>query len=213
MAMKPFWAGLRRLLEPLARNGQELKHPPKLYHVNWFRRDAQNKFLWPGYGENLRVLAWILERCAGRGGAVERRSGSCRPADLDLRGLDIAPAAIEQLSVDRELWKKEAADIARDLEEYGSRTPAALKAELPEATPASQRLTATLPVRGIDTLRPPWRPAVSSGPADKTWRTRRSRRSRWWLPRGTVAPAAGSACRSGSGSSAASRPRACARAR
>ena len=133
MAMKPFcgynfadyWSHWLEI-------GKKLKNPPKLYHVNWFRRDAQNKFLWPGYGENLRVLAWILERCAGRGGAVETPIGQLpRPADLDLRGLDIAPAAIEQLlSVDRELWKKEAADIARDLEEYGSRTPAALKAEL-----------------------------------------------------------------------------------
>ncbi|MCC6171155.1 MAG: phosphoenolpyruvate carboxykinase (GTP), partial [Gammaproteobacteria bacterium] len=72
MAMKPFcgynfadyWSHWLEI-------GKKLKAPPKLYHVNWFRRDAQNKFLWPGYGENLRVLAWILERCAGRGGAVE----------------------------------------------------------------------------------------------------------------------------------------------
>ena len=47
--------------------GAKLRNPPRIYHVNWFRRDAQGKFLWPGFGENLRVLAWMLERCAGTG--------------------------------------------------------------------------------------------------------------------------------------------------
>ena len=51
--------------------GAKLTRPPRIYHVNWFRRDAQGKFLWPGYGENLRVLEWMLERCAGSVGANE----------------------------------------------------------------------------------------------------------------------------------------------
>jgi phosphoenolpyruvate carboxykinase (GTP) len=133
MAMKPFagynfgdyWSHWLEI-------GRKLKHPPRIYHVNWFRRDAQNKFLWPGYGENLRVLEWVLERCAGRGGMQETPIGQLpRATDLNLAGLDISLAAIEELlSVDRDLWKKEAADIGRDLEEYGARTPAALKAEL-----------------------------------------------------------------------------------
>ena len=133
MAMKPFagynfadyWGHWLEI-------GKKLKNPPKIYHVNWFRRDAQNKFLWPGYGENLRVLEWVLERCAGRGGMQETAIGQLpRPSDLNLKGLDIAPAAIQELlSVDRDLWKKEASDLAGDFAEYGSRTPEALKSEL-----------------------------------------------------------------------------------
>ncbi|MFO1457338.1 MAG: phosphoenolpyruvate carboxykinase (GTP) [Steroidobacteraceae bacterium] len=133
MAMKPFagynfadyWSHWLEI-------GKKLKNPPKIYHVNWFRRDAQNKFLWPGYGENLRVLEWVLERCAGRGGMQETAIGQLpRPSDLNLKGLDIAPAAIQELlSVDRDLWKKEASDLAGDFAEYGSRTPEALKSEL-----------------------------------------------------------------------------------
>ncbi|MCP5360578.1 MAG: phosphoenolpyruvate carboxykinase (GTP) [Sinobacteraceae bacterium] len=133
MAMKPFCGyNFADYWNHWLETGKKLTHPPKIYHVNWFRRDAQNKFLWPGYGENLRVLAWILERCAGRGGMVETPIGQLpRPADLDLKGLDIAPAAIEELlSVDRKLWKEEASGIGRDFEVYGARIPAALKAEL-----------------------------------------------------------------------------------
>jgi phosphoenolpyruvate carboxykinase (GTP) len=133
MAMKPFcgynfadyWSHWLEI-------GKQLEHPPKLYHVNWFRRDAQGKFLWPGFGDNLRVLAWMIERCAGRGGMVETPIGQLpRPQDLDLNGLDLPPAALaELLSVDLVQWRKEAADIRSYLQEYGSRTPAALQAEL-----------------------------------------------------------------------------------
>ena len=58
----------------------KLARPPRIYHVNWFRRDAQGKFLWPGYGENLRVLAWMLDRCAGKAGGdrVADRAAAAR---------------------------------------------------------------------------------------------------------------------------------------
>ena len=103
-----------------------------MYHVNWFRRDAQGKFLWPGFGDNLRVLSWILERCAGRGGASDTPIGSLpRPSDLNLAGLDIDPAALgELLSVDKELWKVEATELHSYMDEFGERIPAALRAEL-----------------------------------------------------------------------------------
>jgi phosphoenolpyruvate carboxykinase (GTP) len=133
MAMKPFcgynfadyWGHWLEI-------GKKLKHPPRVYHVNWFRRDAQGKFLWPGFGDNLRVLAWMLERCAGRGGMVETPIGQLpRPQDLDLAGLDVPAAALnELLSVDRAEWRQEAADMGKYLQEYGSRVPAALQAEL-----------------------------------------------------------------------------------
>jgi len=78
------------------------------------------------------VLAWMLERCAGRGGMVETAIGQLpRPQDLDLRGLDLPKAALEELlSVDHDLWRKEALDMRTYLDEYGTRIPAALQSEL-----------------------------------------------------------------------------------
>jgi phosphoenolpyruvate carboxykinase (GTP) len=112
--------------------GAKLARPPRIYHVNWFRRDAQNKFLWPGYGENLRVLAWMLNRCAGNAGATEAPIGRLpRPEDLDTKGLDISADALRALlSVDPVLWKKEAADMRAYLEKYGSRVPVEMHEEL-----------------------------------------------------------------------------------
>jgi phosphoenolpyruvate carboxykinase (GTP) len=133
MAMKPFagynfgdywnhWLAI----------GAKLKHPPRIYHVNWFRRDANNKFLWPGFGDNLRVLDWILKRCNGKAEAAETPIGNLPKAkDLNLAGLDIAPQALEQLlSVDATEWRAEAADMNKYLDEFGARTPAALRAEV-----------------------------------------------------------------------------------
>ena len=133
MAMKPFagynygdyWAHWLSM-------GAKLKHPPKIYHVNWFRRDADGKFLWPGFGDNLRVLEWIVDRCAGKAGAQETAIGNLpRPEDLDLAGLDLAPGALEQLlSVQTDEWRAEAADIEKYLDEYAPRTPAALREQV-----------------------------------------------------------------------------------
>src|SRR5881275_1016854 len=112
--------------------GARLARPPRIYHVNWFRRDAQGKLLWPGYGENLRVLAWMLDRCAGRTGATEAAIGWLpRTADLELRGLDVSADRLAGLlTVDAALWRKEVADMREYLGRYGSRLPAALLAEL-----------------------------------------------------------------------------------
>ncbi len=133
MAMKPFagynfgdyWAHWLSM-------GQRLKHPPRIYHVNWFRRDADGKFLWPGFGDNLRVLDWVLRRCAGKADARETAIGNLpSAADLNLAGLDIPPAALDELlSVDTDAWRNEAVELGKDLDTYGSRTPAALRAEL-----------------------------------------------------------------------------------
>ena len=65
---------------------------PKIYYVNWFQQDEHGRFLWPGYGENSRVLKWIFERCDGRAGARETAIGRMpHPADIDLGGLDLPP--------------------------------------------------------------------------------------------------------------------------
>jgi phosphoenolpyruvate carboxykinase (GTP) len=112
--------------------GGQLKNPPRIYHVNWFRRDASGKFLWPGYGENLRVLEWILNRCAGKVNANETAIGNLpRPQDLNTRGLEISSSDLQALlSVEPELWKKEVADIRTYLQSYGSRLPAELVKQL-----------------------------------------------------------------------------------
>jgi phosphoenolpyruvate carboxykinase (GTP) len=112
--------------------GAKLARPPGIYHVNWFRRDAAGKFLWPGYGENLRVLAWMLDRCAGRVGASESAIGRLPiPADLNTRGLNISDQALTALlSIDAGVWRKECADLRDYLRGFGSRLPPALLAEL-----------------------------------------------------------------------------------
>ena len=112
--------------------GAKLARAPRIYHVNWFRRDAQGKFLWPGFGENLRVLAWMLERSAGRVGATETPIGYLpRPQDLDTHGLDLTPEALRALlTVDAALWRKEVGEIRDYLGRFGARLPVALIAEL-----------------------------------------------------------------------------------
>ncbi|HET7756845.1 MAG TPA: phosphoenolpyruvate carboxykinase (GTP) [Steroidobacteraceae bacterium] len=112
--------------------GAKLTRAPRVYHVNWFRRDAAGKFLWPGYGENLRVLAWMLDRCAGRAASVESPIGHLpRVEDLATAGLDLKPESLAALfSIDPGLWRKEIAEVREYLGRYGSRLPPALLAEL-----------------------------------------------------------------------------------
>jgi len=112
--------------------GAKLARAPKIFHVNWFRRDAHGKFLWPGYGENLRVLAWMLDRCAGKAGATDSAIGLLpRAEDLNTQGLRLGQEALSALlSVDAALWRNEVTDIRAYLEKYGSRLPPELLAEL-----------------------------------------------------------------------------------
>jgi phosphoenolpyruvate carboxykinase (GTP) len=104
---------------------------PRIFFVNWFRKDAQGRWLWPGYGENSRVLKWICERVEGTGRAVETPIGNLpAPGALDLAGLDLgADARRELLSVDVAGWKAEAAAIAEHFATF-DRLPAALAEEL-----------------------------------------------------------------------------------
>jgi phosphoenolpyruvate carboxykinase (GTP) len=112
--------------------GAKLKRPPRIFHVNWFRRDAQGRFLWPGFGDNLRVLAWMLERSTGAAGAVESAIGWMpRPEDLNTQGLELGAEAFRELtSVDPALWRKELAEFREYLAQYGNRLPATLLREL-----------------------------------------------------------------------------------
>jgi phosphoenolpyruvate carboxykinase (GTP) len=133
MAMKPFagynfgdyWAHWINV-------GSKLKSAPQIFHVNWFRQDSAGKFLWPGFGENLRVLRWIMDRCKGKAGAGETAIGYLPSStDLDLQGMDIAPAAVEELlAVNPALWQEEFAGIEQYLSGFGARVPPALMTEL-----------------------------------------------------------------------------------
>jgi phosphoenolpyruvate carboxykinase (GTP) len=115
--------------------GAKLKSPPQIFHVNWFRQNDAGKFLWPGFGENLRVLRWIIDRCKGTAKARETAIGHLpNSADLDLQGLDIAPGAVDELlTVDPKLWREEFAGIGKYFGEFGDRVPQSLEAELKRA--------------------------------------------------------------------------------
>src|SRR4029079_13032809 len=112
--------------------GSKLKNPPKLFHVNWFRRDTAGKFLWPGYGDNLRVMEWIIKRCSGAVDAQESAIGNLpRPADLNLRGVDVSESTMQELlAVLPAAWRKETADMREYLKEFGARSPAEMAAEI-----------------------------------------------------------------------------------
>src|ERR1700732_594777 len=106
---------------------------PKIYYVNWFRQE-NGQFLWPGYGDNSRVLKWIFERCDGKVHAKETPIGMLpEAADLDTKGVDIPASALEQLlSVDTKGWLAEAASIREYFAEFGNRLPEGLKLEVKE---------------------------------------------------------------------------------
>ncbi|OGV66311.1 MAG: phosphoenolpyruvate carboxykinase [Lentisphaerae bacterium RIFOXYA12_FULL_48_11] len=105
---------------------------PKIFFVNWFRKDTTGKWLWPGYGENSRVLKWICERVEGTGKAVKTAIGYLPEKDaLDLKGLDVSRTDLDNLlSVDVEGWKRELADIEQFYSTFGDKLPDALKKEL-----------------------------------------------------------------------------------
>ncbi len=104
---------------------------PKIFHVNWFRKDARHRFMWPGFGENMRVLEWIIRRCKGEVDYQATPIGRLpRPGDLRLDGIKVDASTLTALlEVDVEAWKSEMADIGEYLASYGSRAPAKLQSE------------------------------------------------------------------------------------
>ncbi|MCL2496200.1 MAG: phosphoenolpyruvate carboxykinase (GTP), partial [Clostridiales bacterium] len=105
---------------------------PRLYLVNWFRKNEEGKFIWPGYGENSRVLKWIVERAAGTGEAVSTPIGNLpAPGALDVNGLDISEDDLATLfHVDKEAWLAEIDSIQKNFESYGDKLPKELSAQL-----------------------------------------------------------------------------------
>jgi phosphoenolpyruvate carboxykinase (GTP) len=136
MAMLPFcgynmgdyWAHWLKLGQ---RRGAKL---PKVFYVNWFRKNANGKFLWPGYGENSRVLAWIFDRCDGDAAADESKIGLLPPVGeggIDISGLDLSTADMEQLlAVDVEGWKQQIPQIRDHYAKFGDTLPDELAAQL-----------------------------------------------------------------------------------
>ena len=108
------------------------KKLPRIFHVNWFRQDAQGRFMWPGYGENLRVLQWIADRCDERASAVETPIGYLpTPEALNLEGLSLEQETLRTLlSVNTQAWSEELSAIDTYLKEFGDRVPGELQREL-----------------------------------------------------------------------------------
>ena len=128
--------------------GTRIAEPPRIFLVNWFRKDGEGKFLWPGFGENMRVLEWILGRCDGRAGALETPVGwTPRATDLELRDLPAKPDAVEAaLRVDPTEWRHELGLQGGWLDELGPTVPKALRLqhdllEAAVATAAGSRRT------------------------------------------------------------------------
>jgi phosphoenolpyruvate carboxykinase (GTP) len=105
--------------------GGRIKHQPKIFHVNWFRTDEKGKFLWPGFGENLRIVEWILARCRGEVQAVDTPIGYVpHPRDIDMSGLDLPAGAMEKLfAVSRKDWLAEAEAVGQFFDTFGTRLP------------------------------------------------------------------------------------------
>lgn len=105
---------------------------PKIFNVNWFRTDDEGEFLWPGYGDNMRVLNWILDRCDGKADATETAIGYVpKPEDIDLTDIEVSMDTLKDiLTVDKEVWKKEAAEIEEHYKKFGDRLPKELRNQL-----------------------------------------------------------------------------------
>jgi phosphoenolpyruvate carboxykinase (GTP) len=135
MAMLPFCGyNMADYFEHWLRTGLRMKRKiqPRIFNVNWFRTDENGNFLWPGYGENLRVLEWILARCRGEVDAVQTAIGYIpRPEDLNLTGLDLPPGNLEKLlKVNHEDWLEEANRIENFFKQFEDRLPTEIWAQL-----------------------------------------------------------------------------------
>jgi phosphoenolpyruvate carboxykinase (GTP) len=123
--------------------GARLAKPPRIFRVNWFRTGESGRFLWPGFGDNLRVLKWILDRCEGRGGFVETAIGAVPTVDaIDRTGLNVSDADMKQLlKVDPAEWLEAIEGQEELMQMFGDRMPEALRGEHEEL---ARRINATV---------------------------------------------------------------------
>ena len=135
MAMRPF-AGydMGDYFAHWLEMGKKIPNKPLIFNVNWFRTDDEGHFIWPGFGDNMRVLMWILARCEGKVDAVETPIGYVpKPEDIDLTGLDLSLDTLKGLlNVDKDLWREEVAGIEEFYKQVGDRVPKELYEELGE---------------------------------------------------------------------------------
>ena len=136
MAMKPFcgyhmadyWSHWLEMGEKLGENA------PKIFNVNWFKTDDEGHFIWPGFGDNMRVLDWIIQRCEGTADAKETPIGYV-PNDINTEGIEdeVTPEIVEKLlAVDPELWKAEVADLREFYKQFGEKLPKEFTKQLDE---------------------------------------------------------------------------------
>ena len=141
MAMLPFCGyNMADYFAHWMRVGAKSDKAPRIFHVNWFRQDADGKFLWPGFGDNMRVLKWIVDRCDGKVQGAKTPIGYV-PAqgELDIAELNIKPEVVEELlDVDAEAWQQELAGQKEWLEKFGSKMPKEMWDQFKEL---EQRLT------------------------------------------------------------------------
>ena len=126
MAMLPFCGyNMADYFSHWLEMGRKLTNPPKIFRVNWFRQDENGKFMWPGFGDNLRVLKWVIERCKGAGGAIKAPIGYVPSADgIDLKGLKISYQTMETLMhVDKETWYEELDSQTEWFQQFGYSLP------------------------------------------------------------------------------------------
>ena len=105
--------------------GKAVKNPPQIFHVNWFRQDDQGRFIWPGFGENMRVLRWVIDRCKGKGAANESAIGMLPTTGaIDRAGIEVDDRTMQELlSVPKDDWKKEAAGVGEFFAKFDGKLP------------------------------------------------------------------------------------------
>lgn len=133
MAMRPFVGyNMGDYFAHWLEMGKRIPNPPKIFHVNWFRTDNEGHFIWPGFGDNMRVLLWILDRCEGKVDAVESPIGYLpKPEDINIEGLDLTQETLKDLlSVDADSWKADITNIKEFYALIGDHVPAELYEEL-----------------------------------------------------------------------------------
>ena len=134
MAMRPFVGyNMGDYFQHWLDMGKNIPNPPAIFQVNWFRTDDEGHFIWPGFGDNMRVLLWILDRCEGKVDAVETAIGYVpKPEDINIEGLDgiTLETITDLLSVDTASWKEDVENIKEFYALVGDHVPATMYEEL-----------------------------------------------------------------------------------